>query len=404
MTTTHSRRAFLAAATALSAAGRVPGAFGFEEPPAPTPALLERIESHRPSRLGERLAEFHLRDRLGAAHVAGLYSPRPDRPFLVEGAERLIELGTRAAKFWFTPKTIAESYRWGSRWPDGLNSFVDLAKTDDFKAAFDLPFSVISLEALLPHDEVWRDGAPEEPEALDESERAVHELAQHLIAVHRDRPITFIIQNWESDWRFRRSTDQTWSPPAEEVERLSARMARWIAARQRGVERARAEAPGARCRVAHAVEVNRVFDGFRGVPNVTRSVLPRVEVDLVSYSTWDALESPADLAVAIEEIRRHARTGPLFGPRAVMLGEIGIPENIQPDRIADRWDGWIGAALALGVPYIFQWELYCNELRPDRPRPNGPIRDNADCRGFFLVRPDGSLGETGRLFQKWWRT
>lgn len=401
--TTHSRRAFLTAATAWTAASRALGAVASEELPTPSSSLLERIESHRPSQLGERLADFQPRGRVGAAHVAGLYSPRPDRPFLVEGAERLIDLGTRAAKFWFTPRTIAHSYRWGSRWPDGLDSFIDLAKTDDFKTVFDLPFSVVALEALLPHDEAWRDQAPDGPEAVDESEKAAYELARHLLAVHRDRPITFIIQNWESDWRFRGATAETWSPPAEEVERLSARMTRWIAARQRGVERARAEVPNSRCRVAHAVEVNRVLDGFRGVPNVTRSVLPRVEVDLVSYSSWDALKSPDALAIAIEEIRRHARTGALFGPGAVMLGEIGVPENDQPDRIAERWDGWMGAALALDIPYVFQWQLYCNEIRPGQPKPDGPIRDNADCRGFHLIRPDGSPSKTGRVFTEWWR-
>ncbi len=395
----HSRRSFLATATVACAAGGSRAA----DIPRPAPDLLRRIDDHRPSRLGPRLADFRPRDRIGASHVAGLYSPRDDRPFLVEGAERLIALGTRAAKFWFTPRTIASSYRWGSRWPDRCDSFVDLARTDDFHAAFAMPFSVIALEALLPHDEAWRDLAPDGPEAAEESERAMYDLARHLYSTHRDRPVTFILQNWESDWRFRGATVEAWAPSAEEVERLSGRMARWLSARQRGVERARAEAPGARCRVAHAAEVNRVLDGFRGVPNVTRSVLPRVELDLVSYSSYDALESPATLAVAIEEIRRHARTGPLFGPGAVMLGEIGVPENEQPDRIAGRWDGWIGAALALDIPYVFQWQLYCNELRPGLPKPDGPIRDAAECRGFYLVRPDGTPSETGRLFAEWWR-
>ncbi|WP_337176691.1 hypothetical protein [Paludisphaera sp.] len=397
--TPPSRREFLAAATAAPFVLRS----AEDGPPAASPALLERIEAFRPGRLGADLAALRPRDRIGASHVAGLYAPGQGRPFLVEGAERLIALGTRAAKFWFTPRTIASSYPWGSDWGGGRDTFVELARTDDFRAVFDLPFSVIALEALLPHDEAWRDRAPDGPEAVEESERAIYDLARHLLAEYRDRPVTFILQNWESDWRFRGATAETWSPPAEEVERLSDRMVRWLAARQRGVERARAEHPGARCRVAHAAEVNRVLDGFRGVPNVTRNVLPRVELDLVSYSCYDALASPATLAVAIEEIRRHARPGPLFGPGAVMLGEIGVPENEQPERIAERWDGWIGVALALDVPYVFQWQLYCNEPRAGRPRPDVPIRRADECRGFFLVRPDGTLGETGRLFAGWWR-
>ncbi|AMV40834.1 hypothetical protein [Planctomyces sp. SH-PL62] len=142
------------------------------------------------------------------------------------------------------------------------------------------------------------------------------------------------------------------------------------AARQRGVERARAEhASGARRRVAHAVEVDRVFDGAKGMPTVTRDVLPQVTVDLASYSCYDALGTPERLASAILEIRRHARTGPLFGPGAVMLGEI-----------------------ALDATHVIQWKLYCNEPKPGADR----------CRGFFLVRPDDSPGETGRLFADLW--
>lgn len=400
------RREFLGATAAAMAAGAVVRGPDDGARSAPLPELPEglkrAIAAARPSRLSRLPAD--LPDRLGASHVGGLYH-LTDRPFLVEGAERLIALGTRLVKFWFPPRDPAASYPWNARWPD-CGDFVELARTDDFRAAFDLPFRTIVLEAIEPYGEPWRSTDPKEPEHLDRVERAFQDLTAHLYRAYQGRDVTFVLQNWEGDWRLRGGYPSEWRPARAEAETLCTRMARWLEARQRGVATARrAHAPGARCRVAHACEVNRVFDGRNGMPTVTHDVLPRVELDLVSYSSYDGLASPERLAQGLLEIRRHARTGPLFGPGAVMIGEIGIPENDQPDRIAERWDGYLGVALALGIPYTLQWELYCNERRKGRPAgPSGqPLRDPEGCRGFWLVRPDGELSVTGRLFEDLWR-
>ena len=41
-------------------------------------------------------------------------------------------------------------------------------------------------------------------------------------------------------------------------------------------------------------------------------------------------------------------------------------------------------ALDWGCPYVVYWQLYCNEPRRQ------PVKTNADVRGFWLLRPDGS--------------
>jgi hypothetical protein len=363
-------------------------------------ALAARLEAHRPSRLAKLPRD--LPDRWGAAHVEGLYH-FTEKDFFLEGAERLIALGTRLGKFWFTPRDMPRKYPWNHAALPATDDFVALSRLEPVRAAFDLPFRTIVLEALLPHDEAWRNPDPRAPEALDAAERATYDLAAELYRVNGRRELTFILQNWEGDWRYRGGFHETWSPTPEGREALAARMARWLAARQRGVDRARARFGGAaRLRVAHAAEVNRVRDLDRGIPTVAGDVLPRVTLDLVSYSCYDALATPLSLAKAVATIRRHARTGPLFGPGAVMLGEIGLPENDRPEGIAGRWDGWLGVALALDLPYVVQWQLYCNEPRGGAPRPAAPVRDVAAVRGFGLVRPDGSLSATGELFRGLW--
>ena len=63
----------------------------------------------------------------------------------------------------------------------------------------------------------------------------------------------------------------------------------WLNARQAGVSRARAEVGQDGVGVYHGAEVNRVVISMReGRRNMVNAVLPYTNVDLVSYSAWDA--------------------------------------------------------------------------------------------------------------------
>jgi hypothetical protein len=358
------------------------------------------IEDHRPGRLDPLPADF--RRRVGAAHVAGKYH-LTGKPFLLEGAEKLLELGTRLGKFWLMPRDLERSYPFNHRW-ERHASLVSLARSEPFARLLALAFETFIFEAHEPCGERWRQaGLPESfYEAITEE---WYELATHLYRSCRERDVTIILQHWEGDWLLR-GAGESWDPPPADWRARCERMQRWLAARQAGVNRARRDhAGGARCRVAHAAEVNRVLDAWRGIPTMTREVLPGVELDLVSYSAYDGLRDGLTLWRGVEEIRRYARTGPLFGPGAVLVGEIGLPENEQPEPIARRWDEWLGALLAAGVPYIAQWQLFCNEVNPRlQPAPTPPIRDAGQVRGFWLVKPDGSLGEGGRYLASLWQS
>ena len=178
-------------------------------------AILAKVAAHRPSRLATLPPGF--RERVGATHVAGKYH-LTETPFLLEGAEKLLELGTRLGKFWFIPDSIANSYPFNSQWGRS-RTFVELAKADYFQRLFALPFATFILEAHAPVE------------------------------------------------------------------------SRWL---QPGLTEARTElGRAARCRVAHAAEVNRVLDAWNGIPTMTRHVLPGVELDLVSSGSFTAMNPAA---------------------------------------------------------------------------------------------------------------
>ena len=60
----------------------------------------------------------------------------------------------------------------------------------------------------------------------------------------------------------------------------------------------------------------------------------------------------------------------------------------------------MGVCEALQVPYIIQWELYCNEPKNEELRKLNNVRTTEEMRGFWLIRPDGTLGFAGDYFNK----
>lgn len=391
------RREFTQRLVAAAAARGVAGAYAAETPPA-NGELLARLAAARPSQLAQLPADFN--DRFGSAHVGGKYSLTA-KPFLLEGAEKLLSLGTRLGKFWFEPGSPRRSYPFHSTW-GSYRTLLELARSEYYTRLWEMPFTTFVLEASSPVEEGWKQtGLTADFYAAVTGE--YFEVAAHFYRLFRDRRVTVVLQNWEGDWLLR-GEGQTWNPPPPDWRERCERMQSWLAARQAGIAKARAEfGARAKCVVAHAAEVNRVDDAFQGIPTMTRHVLPGVEVDLVSYSAYDGMNGgPLHFWKCLEEIRAHARTGPLYGPGALAIGEFGIPENASPKRITDRYDEALGVMFAANVRYAAHWELYCNEFSAEG-KPSTPVTDPKLMRGFWLVKPDGSLSESGNYFSALWQ-
>ena len=84
-------------------------------------------------------------------------------------------------------------------------------------------------------------------------------------------------------------------------------LSKWLMARQKGVERARAEIKGSKCKVFHAVEVNKVFDAKKGIPTVAAYILPKIKVDMVSWSAYDGIKYGHDNGSLMHEGLRYLK-------------------------------------------------------------------------------------------------
>jgi hypothetical protein len=320
-----------------------------------------------------------LRDVLGVTHVAGAYC-RSERDFLNEGADEILSLGSRVIKLYLTASP-GKNYPFHAEWPKA-SSLVDLAQAAYFRSVFAKPFTVYVVTAYSfgRPEHYWRDGLTDE-QARDEEEQ-FYRLARHFLVTYRATGKTFVLQHWEGDWAVRGNYDRKADPTPRALEGMVC----WLQSRQRGVDRARAEVGQSGVRVLHAAEVNLVKIAINeDRPTVTTKVLPRTRLDLVSYSAWDGQESPESLRAALDFIARHMPDREPWGNRNVYLGEFGSPENdTAPGKHRRTVRDAARTALDWGCPFVIYWQVYCNE--PKRR----PVRSNADCRGFWLIRPDGT--------------
>lgn len=139
-------------------------------------------------------------------------------------------------------------------------------------------------------------------------------------------------------------------------------MIRWLQARQDGVSFARA-ALGV-SNVLAASEVNLVRTSMQsGFPNIIRSVIPFVALDLVSYSSYDTM-CGSDFLPALQYIAAHHNRTNASPPVAVYVGEFGEPQRLKPQPVvADCIQNVVTTALgSFGAPYVLFWEVYGNQV------------------------------------------
>lgn len=348
-------------------------------------------------------------DVLGSTHVGGLYN-FTDRDYLNEGATRLEELGTNVVRIWDSNNQPQTSFRFNMDWPDAFESVAEAFRDDHVREFFERSFDtyvVTTYARSTPgiQDHYWREGVTDEQ--YRETVAEFREATRHLLETYDGTGKTFVLQNWEGDWAI---LDRIEQGPPEPSDRNVAGMARWLSARQEGVERGRS-AVESDASVVHAVSVNRVRAAMDGERRVVNAVVPAVDpaVDLVAYSSWDVLvdiaEGDDDPHETIEEtlayVHEHApEPSPyvesVLGPdrKNVYIGEFGWDLADDPDLGMRLIRAMTETAMDWGAPWVLFWQLYSNE--PDGEYDGRPTND--DVRGFYLVKPDGSESRAWHYF------
>jgi hypothetical protein len=93
----------------------------------------------------------------------------------------------------------------------------------------------------------------------------------------------------------------------------------------------------------------------RGYASVLYDVLPKAAFDYVSYSCYEILNTPDPVAALKEDLNLiHLATG----SRRIVLGEVGYPRSALGGRLIPTTLSVVAEAIAWGVEYIIQWNLY----------------------------------------------
>ena len=321
--------------------------------------------------------------------------PRQDGLDLLTAArEQAAEAGAKAFRFYLGPRFdylrpyLAPERRTAT--PAGL---LDLER---YRAALeDQRFSTIILTAYSALDYAGGLDDVNLNRPFSDLERAevhrqVTELCRTLFERYGDQERTFVVVNNEADEKLMEIANYTQSPQLG-IKNLIA----WINARQAAISSVREEYPEARLRVIHAFELSVVnlriariggrfrktahaADGFRAIDDV----LPEIQCDLVSYSAYEATNSPYQTLHAdtppeqtglrlrrdLERIAAAARGAispygrRLFGENSVMIGELGFAretfERLPTGGVLRRLQSAIDSAENWGAPWVILWQVF----------------------------------------------
>ncbi len=352
--------------------------------------------------------------RFGVALQGPRYNPfGPLGPnILFDGARDAYGLGFRTLKIAMNALVVNPDWRFYRLTTADISSVrtvVDIARLDVFRRTLDLPFQTFvitadpvgegNMDTIVAHAEKGRPRPVDRP--LTEAAKAniyrqIRELSLHLLVTYRGTGKVFILQSAETDWHIVPYPDEALEPSDVAL----ANGFDYLRLRQQAVDDARREARAEGVYLYNCVEVNRVKPGPAGRRTVAGAILPRLDCDLVGYSSWGTCESnDGSFVEAVRYLRSVARPSYAFGRNNVFISEIGTPER-RRDGVAATLRTML-EAMVLGVPWVVQWTLYDNEThRVVGGRPV-VIYDavESDCNGLWVRKPDGSLGRLFRGYQ-----
>ena len=349
----------------------------------------------------------------GVTHVDGKYR-FTDMNYLVEGAQKISDIGSNSIFIYLTPSFRStypdeSSTNWPSSDPSSLN---ELAKTAPYDQVFQMPFKTIVMTSFTFANDDRVEGISNEPARLQAEENEFYQLAKYLYSRFSGSGKTFILKNWETDSFAAGMGNTNGDIPQNVVNDLIA----WLSARQRGISRARSEANDSSVLVLHGAEVNRVLDyAQHGLRRVINAVVPQVNADMLTYSSYDAMVYGSDaqsvqqtLKQAFQTIEKFAPDPQGLGNRRIVISEYGLFETEDP---GDTWraDTVLSTSKQEGIFGAFLWNVFDNECKrngnylPVATAEGDPLRPtDAQCRGLWIVRPDGSNSAVLDVLKKYW--
>ena len=299
-------------------------------------------------------------DLVGITHVGGTYrfagprTPFGSVPFLIEGAQQILNTGARRAFFYLTPQYKTSDYTFDNFGPGPISALRDLAQSPPFQTLLAQALDEIVFTAYTFSNWAWiqdrAQGGHSVPFSPQAESAELADLVTYLAQTYPGKQ--FILKNWEGDWQLQESFDVNAVPTPAQI----AEFVTWMQARQAGVVQGRARAGGA-ASVRHAIEFNLLSHSVRDQPGMLHDVIPQVPSDLVSYSAWET-SNQFDTR-RMQDAIAFIQGAPGVPGRTVLIGEFGVEHN-PPDPNAYVHARSLLQAFQNMSVHAFFWEIFDN--------------------------------------------
>lgn len=278
----------------------------------------------------------------------------------------------------------------------GAKTTLDLFKSvPDYKKVFDMDFKYVMAWVHTCTGVNWKLGINnyEEKQLYNE----MYEFARYILKEYNNTGKTFMIGNWEGDWLLHPNYNRNVNPPQDHVENMT----KWFQIRQRAIEDAKAKVEHKNVELYHYIEVNLALKGMEGNTCITKGILPHVDVDLVSYSSYEATknrtfkEKKNTLIEVMDYIENQLKPKEnLPFSRRVFIGEYGYHANETETSQQKQYDETkeiMEISLMLNFPFALHWQMYNNEYKK-----------NGDSKNMSLINEKGEKRALYYLHQNYY--
>ena len=150
----------------------------------------------------------------------------------------------------------------------------------DYKIVFDMDFKFIFTWVHSLTQIQWKKGINKKEEQILYNE--MYEFVSYLLKEYNNSGKTFMIGNWEGDWLLHPEYNRKITPPKKDVKNMT----KWFQIRQKAIDDAKKKTKHKNVQIYHYIELNLALKGMNGDVCIAEDILPKVDVDLVSYSSY----------------------------------------------------------------------------------------------------------------------
>jgi hypothetical protein len=307
---------------------------------------------------------------------------------LIEQAKQTKALGSNIFKTTISNKKLKD---YGLKMSDAYNIMQVIEQIPDYEQIFNMDFKYFFFWIHTATGVKWKKGISKKEEI--ELYEEMFNFTKYLLEKYNDTGKTFMIGNWEGDWLLHGEGNRDKTPSKETVENMT----KWFQIRQRAIEDAKIKTTSVNVNVFHYIEVNLAVKGMEGKTCITKDILPNVDVDFVSYSSYESSKKK-DYQTNRESLTKvlnyiESQLKPKEGlpfKRRVFIGEYGghaFDDKPQTHlRQFDNVKDIMQIALEEDLPFALHWQLYNNEYAKDGKSKNmSLINEDGQKRPMYYL-------------------